>query len=424
MNRWTAVVLSLALVVAGAVVAPGGRAADGQPETAEKPKVAIFPLAGDADEDLRAKCGFSLRSKLDRDGAYEVIDGYTMADLAESAEGPVTLETGADAIKKLGAEEKATVLIWGELKNEDEGATMRLKVLDLREPEPQVREITKVIKEATDLRFVSEEILESLPGVKEFAHPSEVAVTNDAKAEELWKTNPNLVANHDFSEAGRWQAIYQAEKYAVEVSDALPAVDKVTIFRMPVVKRGDDAEADKAGGTPGERDETNNVLAMNLSQYCAENNGMACLSEKFAIEADTRYRISFKYKSDGPVLHVFVKGYTTAEDIKGKPTEREIYRRQVPPSGATAGEWVTVVDDLNPQHVAFPVQYLKVNLYAYLSPGVVMFDDVVVKAVGEQTRDAKDKALDKPVERPKAKAEQPESPGKAAKKKKTSKKRR
>ena len=59
-----------------------------------------------------------------------------------------------------------------------------------------------------------------------------------------------------------------------------------------------------------------------------------------------------------------------------------------------------VVDELNPQHVAFPVQTLKVDLYAYLSPGTVMFDDVVLKAVGEQMRDAKDKAIKVPVTRP------------------------
>jgi len=43
---------------------------------------------------------------------------------------------------------------------------------------------------------------------------------------------------------------------------------------------------------------------------------------------------------------------------------------------------------------------LKIDLYAYLASGTVMFDDVVLKAVGEQTRDAKDKAIKAPVTRP------------------------
>ena len=49
---------------------------------------------------------------------------------------------------------------------------------------------------------------------------------------------------------------------------------------------------------------------------------------------------------------------------------------------------------------AFPVQYLKVDLYAYLHEGVVLFDDVTLKAVGPQNRVAKDKAIKPPATRP------------------------
>jgi hypothetical protein len=51
------------------------------------------------------------------------------------------------------------------------------------------------------------------------------------------------------------------------------------------------------------------------------------------------------------------------------------------------------VSDLNPQNPDSPVQTLRVDLYAYASAGLVMFDDVEVKAVGEQTARAKDDAL-------------------------------
>ena len=102
------------------------------------------------------------------------------------------------------------------------------------------------------------------------------------------------------------------------------------------------------------------------------------------------------YRSDGPTIHPFIKGYIPvppAPGSSGDTGEREIYRRQVPPSGSTHGQWVTVVDDLNPQHPSLTVQYLRVDLYAYLAPGTVEFDDIVIKAVGEQTRHAKDDAL-------------------------------
>jgi len=345
-----------------------------------KPRIAFFPLGGSANEELREKSGFSLRAKLDRAGVYEVIDGPKMAEIAGEAKEPIGFGTSPEAIRELGKLVDADVLVWGEISGANQ---IRLKVLDLREKDARVRELTKVIKEPTDLRFVSEEVLETLKGVSKFEHPSEEGVTNDATAEQLWKKNPDLVKNGDFSTAGSWQAIFEAQKYDVQISDTLPAEDKVNIYRLK------------------EDGKINNVLAMNLSRYCAENNGMACLSDSIKIDPDTRYRISFRYKSDGPSLHVFVKGYTLYDNIKGELVERDVFKGQVPPSGKTGGKWVTVVHDVNPQHVAFPVQTLRVDLYAYLSPGMVMFDDVVLKAVGKQTRQAKDEAIKKPLSRPK-----------------------
>jgi len=370
------------IVVALLLAAPLARAAD-SPEAA-KPRIAFFPLSGDAREELRERTGFSLRQKLDRTGQYDVIDGPKMLEVAAEAKDPITSATGAGAMIELGKLADAQILVWGDMNNTPRGANLHLQILDLREKNSKPRSIEKIIKEPTDLRFASEQILETLPGVKSFEHPSEVAVQNDALAEELWKKNPNLVKNGDFSAAGAWEAIYQAEKYSVTISDKLPAIDKVNIYRL---------------SEPGGK--TNNVLAMNLSRTCAENNGMACLSQSIPIKPDTRYRLSFRYKSDGPTLHVFVKGYTMGEDIAGKKSEREIYRRQVPPTGPTKGEWMTIVDELNPQHSAFEVQTLRIDLYAYLSPGQVLFDDVVLKAVGPQTHKARDAAIKPPATRPK-----------------------
>ncbi len=369
-----------------ALVASTARAADVKPATApaDKPRIAFFPIAGNSKEELRKRTWDSLRLKLDRTDTYEVIDGPKMLDTVEELKAPVGFETEPAAVKELNSTLDAQVLVWGEMNNTPQGATVRVHVLDLRKPDAPPQTVEGVIRQPTDLRFVSEHILQALPGVKEFEHPSEEPVSNDAESAALWEKNPNLVSNGDFSDNGAWQAIYQAEKYPVKVSEELPAVDKVNIFKMPGENGG----------------KLNNVLAMNLSRTCAENNGMACLSNAIQIKPDTRYRISFRYKSDGPTLHVFVKGYTTGLDIKGQPAEREIYRRQVPPSGNTHGQWVTVVDDLNPQHVAFPVQTLRVDLYAYLSPGTVMFDDVVLKAVGKQTRSAHDDAIKPPVTAP------------------------
>ena len=115
------------------------------------------------------------------------------------------------------------MLIWGELKNAGPGrgsihGTLRLKVLDLREKDPRPREVTENIDEPTDLRFATEQVLETLPGVAKFEHPNEEPVHEDEISKSLWAKNPNLVANGDFSDSGAWEALYQSEKYSVKIS--------------------------------------------------------------------------------------------------------------------------------------------------------------------------------------------------------------
>jgi len=341
---------------------------------AEKPKVAVFPLAGDASDAAREKVGFSLRAKLNRDGTFDAIDGPTMSDLAG---GPVALDAKIESLKQMVGDEQPAVLIWGELNGKDV-LTLKIKLLDLRQPGAEPREIDKTISEPTQLRFVIENVLETISGVKTFAHPSENGVTDDPKAAALWEGNPNLLGDGNFAEAGKWSALYRSEKYPVQISDTVPAMDKVCIYRLPPEK-------------PDEK--PRNVLAMRLSEDAAESNGMACISEPFKIEPKTRYRIRFRYRSDGPTLHVFLKGYFKGTGITGQPADIEDYRRQVPPSPPTDGKWATIIDDLNPQNPDHPVETLRVDLYAYVAHGVVMFDDVIVKAVGEQTRHATDDAL-------------------------------
>jgi hypothetical protein len=71
------------------------------------------------------------------------------------------------------------------------------------------------------------------------------------------------------------------------------------------------------------------------------------------------------------------------KNTAGEKTDREVYRRQVPPSGPTSGQWSTVTCDLNPENPSFAVDRLRVDLYAYLTRGIVMFADIQLKAVSE-----------------------------------------
>jgi hypothetical protein len=368
----------LAAIVAFAVLWIVNRAwAD--PAADDRPKIAVFPLAGTASDEDRDHIGFSLRTKLNRDGHYEAISGPEMVEMAAAATGPINLKTSADEVKKFASDAKAAVLIWGEVDGAGDQKDVRLMIMDLRDKDPTPREIDKKINDPTDLRFVAEEILQTIPGVKPFEHPSETSVTLDPESLKLWAKNPNLAPFGDFAEAGHWTAIFASEKYPAPISTTLPATDKINIYKLPA----------------GKGESAHNVLAMRMSKDTAENNGLACLSDFIKIAPKTRYRLQYRYNSDGPSLHVFVKGYTTAKGFSGKPEEREIYRRQVPPSGATHGKWVTILDDVNPQRPGFTVEGLRIDLYAYLSPGVVMFDDVILKAVGKQTDVAADDAIKK-----------------------------
>jgi hypothetical protein len=285
------------------------------------------------------------------------------------------LSTGVDALVALSKDESPVILIWGVLNKNGKGFDLKVNVCDLRQKDHKPVEIDKAINQPTDMRFVTEEILQSINGIDKFSHPVEDAVTNDPKSLEAWEKNPNLVVNGDFAKTGSWTALLRSEKYDAPFSDSLPDTDKVVIYKQ----------------SP-----KHNVLAMKLSKDVAESNGLACLSEPIDIQPDMRYRIQFKYKSDGPTLHVFVKGYYKGKDISKSEADVECYRCQVPPSGKTGDEWKTVVCDINPQNISNPPKFLKIDLYAYLSPGTVQFDDVQLKLVGEQTRHAVDDAIKPP----------------------------
>ena len=357
-RRMSWLYLCLSAFICGSIASPEARSED------SKPKVAVFPLGGDASVDLRDKVGFSFRAKLDRDGHFEPIDGPTMIEMAGDEK--IDFQTSLKKLEELSNDAQVSVFIWGELNNGANGVTLRAKLFDVNQPDPLPHEFEKVIAQPTDMRFAVEDILQTLDGVNPFQHPDEEAVVEDAKSAALFKKNPNLVVNGDFSAAGHWQALLGSNAYEPSIGDALPDEDRVGIYRLT--------------DGPGH---TENVLAMNLSRHVAENNGLACLSERITIQPNTRYRLQFRYRSDGPSLHVFVKGYSTMKNIAGEMTDREVYRRQVPPSGPTSGQWTTVTCDLHPENPSLAVDRLRVDLYAYLTPGVVMFADVQLKAVGE-----------------------------------------
>lgn len=347
------------------------------PVWGERARVAVLPLAGDAEAALKERVSFSLRSKIDREGTYEAVAGVEVVEAWGEVPPPTVQSEPTFFVNHLKSL-SASVFIYGRLDGTIRDGTLVVAVWDARSGgSPKV--IEQRLSAPTDLRFASEGILEALSEVGAFEHPREEAVRQDAASDARWRDNPDLVVNGGFDNPSDWEGIYQSERYVVPLHDTPPAPDQVAIWRME----------------DGEK-----VLAMHLSRTAAENHGLACLSGAIPIEPQRRYRLQFRYRSDGPKLHVFVKGYTRAKNARGRWVMREVYRRQVPSSGATDGRWVVVTDDLNPQHPVFAVTELRIDLYAYLHPGRVLFDEVVLKAVGEPAHPASDEALDAPVTRP------------------------
>ena len=355
---------------------------------AAKPSVAVFPLGGDADGKLKDRIATSLRAKINRSGVYTAIDGPLMADTVADATAPINAQTSADAVRQLLTDSDATVLMWGEADAQNPAAgpngpaSLKLEVLDLRDKTPTPHLLQEQINTPLDVRFAVERILSTLPRMTPFVHPNEQPVHHDLASDAAFAHNPNLLADGDFQTPGQWQMLLGASVTDVGLSDALPDNDQAAIYRVP---------ADE--GQPAY-----NALAMNMSQGVATSNGLACLSQPIEIQPGVKYRIQFLYRSDGPTEHVFVKGYTSAKDIAGKPADREIYRCQVPPSGSTDGQWRKVECDMNPQQVYFPVQRLRVDLYVYLHGGTIFFRDVQLKAVGQQG--AQDQAHDDAIKPP------------------------
>ena len=326
----------------------------------DKPVIAVFPLGGDAPKDFREKIGFSIRTKLDRDGHYEPIDGPTIAELAGDT--GISVGTSPAVLAVLVKEPTPAAFVWGEVDGVEGKATLKIKTLDLQKKDAKPVEIDRPIAAPTDVRFAVEDALASLAGVGKFSHLSEAAASSDPGVGLTFDSRPNLIPGGDFATGDAWSAILRSDRYKPPVQPKPPEVDRVAINGPP----------DPKGM---------NALGMNLSKDVAESNGLACLSSPIPIAPQSHYRLKFEYKSDGPNLHVFVKGYVPTKNMAGQPDEKQTYERQVPPSGATANEWVTVTCDLDPSSAVEKPTTLRVDLYAYLKPGLVWFRNVQLKRV-------------------------------------------
>jgi hypothetical protein len=185
----------------------------------------------------------------------------------------------------------------------------------------------------------------------------------DSLAEENWKKNANLVVG-DF-EQGADGVPKGWEKVAGQQRESLGGLVRWTTEK---------------GGT------YNKVIRFTLDRNVAENEGVMYYSDFFPVEEGAKYRFQCRWRSDGPSPKVFIKCYDADENGR----RREVYRSQQNLKGPN-GKWNTQTEDFTPKHTKYSPKWGRVMLYAYLTPGEVEFDDVVVKQIvpaspGEQAK--------------------------------------
>jgi hypothetical protein len=289
-----------------------------------------------------------------------------------------------EAMKKIVQTDfDAQIAIWGSVERasgaEGERYDLVIKCVDFSaRPRPKV-----IFETAAWTKSVSEiphvyvkQMLDALYGRRP-GSPS----APDLAAEENWRKNPNLVVG-DFQQG----------------ADGVP--------------KGWDSRCGQRREPLGtlvrwmaDPDRPNNkIIRFTLDKEVAENEGVMYYSDYFPVEEGAKYRFQCRWRADGPEVKVFIKCYeeigtpyrspaggTEARPSPGKTPgknayisdtgqRREVYRSQQNLKGP-GGAWHTHTEDFTPNHPRYSPKWGRVMLYAYHYPGVVDFDDVIVKQI-------------------------------------------
>jgi hypothetical protein len=301
--------------------------------------------------------GDMIWTKLSRDKGFIVPEAMLdVRDYCESHKLRPSPEMGLDKIKTIVEDDfGGQIGIWGSVERaageEGEIYDIVIKCVDFSEkPKPKViyeaKARTKSVSEIPHLYV--KEMLDALAGKRPGGH-----VTLVLTGEDGWRKNKNLIAG-DFEQGGGgvpkgW------DKRAGQQREPLGGLVRWT------------TEKGNAG---------NKVVRFTLDRNVAENEGVMYYSEPFPVEEGATYRFQCRWRSTAPAVKVFIKCYDADETGR----RREVYRSQQNLKGPNDA-WNTQTEDFTPKHTKYSPKWGRVMLYAYLSPGEVEFDDVVVKQI-------------------------------------------
>jgi len=330
-------------------------AAEGETKLAEGTSILVLPITSE-EQGLGDQVRLMLINKSRRLGAV-TYDPRSVAEVIGAS--PLALDTPPEKLAALARDRfSADFIVLGAVTGKGPYAVRLVAVCATDPKKPRVMDKTYQCAYHQIIPLEMAKAVYDVFGLQVPEDPLRM-LQNDPEVNRRWREGPNLVRNPGFetpSASGKGPADWQE-------AGALPTGGKVTWAPNP--------------DGPGK------VIHYDMDAGTAGGYGMAYYSDWIAIEPGATYRFSCRYKSLGPTVKVFLKGYHEFPPQEGFPAQRrETYRRQVHPGGEKK-QWNSVVADFIPCHDNPNQQptYLKVDLYAYWPKGEVYWDDIVLKKV-------------------------------------------
>ena len=392
--------LGAALLAASALPLRAADPPASQPAVS-KPKIAVLPFIGadDKEKKLADRMRFAVAQKLSNDvnggGTFDRMDSVAVDNTISALQIPWQGNNGA-----LPADEDIQKVLETLDTQQAYLGTIKGRTLTVRLYEGTKLTKTESVEIPSDKespKLAVESIITKLTGGK-FTHIREVECDHsDPKVEARFAKAVNLAPDPGFEEAlssdkkiaSKWGAILGADRYPPPSITAAEAAalgeDRVAIVPKSVA------------GDPAAKD--GHCLMMRMSRNVAENNGLACESIWIPVEHGKTYRFTCMYHSTGPVPRLFLKGFALKGDQFGDKSDpesvrREFYRAQILPRKKN-DKFELIEMDFTPsvvtpdkgdggsKAVGMKIEWLRVDLYIYLQPGDVFFDDIVVKKISE-----------------------------------------
>jgi hypothetical protein len=365
------------------LAASAASAADAPPAAAKK-VVIPFDFVSKFDEGrYGATIGELVWTKLQREGGFVLPE--SMLDVRDYCTShqlrpPPDIDLGR--MKKIVVDDfGAQIGIWGSVERaagaESEKYDIVLKCVDFStDPPTVVHQATARTNSVSEIpHLYVKNMLDAL-----YRRSSSGPRGSESLAAENWQKNPNLIDGGDF-ESGAGGVPKGWEDVAGQQREPLGQLVRWI--------------AENSGSQ-------NHVVRFTLDKDVAENEGLMYYSKPFPVAEGAKYRFQCRWRSTAPAVKVFIKCYDEvdtayqaqqtphAADSKntGRPEgglssvdrRREVYRSQQNLNGPQKA-WNTHSEDFTPRHTKYSPKSGRVMLYAYVKPGVVDFDDVVVKQI-------------------------------------------